>query len=120
MEKGIIFTTDMVQAILAGTKTQTRRVIKKLPHCPVHGVDPYLSNGYLMCKGCDHFATKSKYQVGDILYVKETWNESFRDNACTQHASYLYRATEKNMMTLNVIGVHHDLCRAPQRVYSYG
>ena len=45
--KSILFNTEMVQAILSGNKTQTRRV-KKSDNQP--------------------------YKVGDILYVRETWN----------------------------------------------
>ena len=72
-EKPIIFSAESIAAILAGKKTQTRRVANRLPHCPVHGVDPVYSAGYLRCKGCDHFVSKPPYQPGDILYVKETW-----------------------------------------------
>lgn len=58
-EKPILFNTEMVKAILEGRKTVTRRVIK-----PPRGIDDVFGN----MNKC-----KQPYQVGDILYVRETW-----------------------------------------------
>jgi len=73
-EKPILFRTDMVQAILAGNKSMTRRIIKPQP------IDEITDYGDGLCfykklKGDPNIPIvfKSKYQVGDILYVKETW-----------------------------------------------
>lgn len=46
--KSLLFTSEMVQTILAGKKTQTRRIFK----------DVYF---------------KTKYTQGDILYVRENF-----------------------------------------------
>ena len=63
--KPILFSTPMVQAILEGRKTQTRRVIK--------GYDPT----WVWRSGFDgSIAGKIKdspYQVGDYLWVRETF-----------------------------------------------
>lgn len=75
--KPILFNTEMVRTISDGRKAATRRVIK--PQLPpnieeIHNVDPI---GYLMFKTTDRYLDgwqnrKARYQVGDILYVRET------------------------------------------------
>jgi hypothetical protein len=57
-EKQILFSTPMVRAILEGRKTQTRRLIKS--------TDKWVR---------DFDLPKSKYQPGDILWVRETFCE---------------------------------------------
>lgn len=75
--KPILFSTEMVKAILDGRKTQTRRIIK-LPRWSTgnykgieisrHGIPECICDS----TGC--FAEiSSPYQVGDILWVRETW-----------------------------------------------
>lgn len=77
--KPILFNTDMVRAILDGRKTVTRRVI------PEHIIDKY----YDYDEWCNcvmpsdihcvrayekqFFIDYTRYQKGDILYVRETW-----------------------------------------------
>ena len=79
--KPIIFNTPMVQAILDGRKTQTRRVIKAPVLRNVREPDEVLFDGKI-CKFNWHgddviggFEIKPKYQPGDILWVRETWAE---------------------------------------------
>lgn len=92
--KPIIFNTDMVRAILDGRKTVTRRIIKPQPLF-------YTGRNYVFAdetcpkkwEDCDDFVGKcAPYQVGDILYVRETWGD-YRE--CTEDgggAYVLYRA----------------------------
>ena len=88
--KPILFSTSMVQAILDGRKTQTRRVIKAPVLRNVREPDEVLFDGKI-CKFNWHgddviggFEIKPKYQPGDVLWVRETWS---RDES----GEYVYR-----------------------------
>lgn len=80
-EKPILFSTEMVRAILDGRKCQTRRVIKPQPpdkagKIVMLGVDE-LSPGFitettLVAAGSD-WGLKAPWQPGDVLWVRETW-----------------------------------------------
>lgn len=72
--KPILFNTEMVRAILDGTKTQTRRLVKNIPLQEPYFEDvdgtPYACDG----DGEWHPAVEfSPIQEGDVLYVRETW-----------------------------------------------
>jgi hypothetical protein len=73
--KPILFNTEMVQAILEGRKTVTRRKIDRdiTNFCDVE-VDGTLLD-YQNCDG-DFInpVDLCRYKVGDILYVRETWS----------------------------------------------
>lgn len=83
-ERPILFNTEMVQALLAGRKTCTRRLVKFLP-----GKNPqwtgYIKDGLMLYNGKNEpCIRKAPYQPEDILYVRETW---FKDVD-----RYMYRA----------------------------
>ena len=119
--KPILFNTEMVQAIMDGRKSCTRRVVKpqweECPHCKyVHNeyiYDEMAENVY--CARCGYPLVPEKrapYQPGDILYVRETWErfecwncegdekgncpkepkKSVLDKTC---GCYMYRATDE-------------------------
>lgn len=98
MEKPILFSTPMVQAILAERKTMTRRVIKGANGKPPTGkwmgeIIPggnwcsnprtdlswtgfYTENNVFYVDGekrIDGIYCKCQYRPGDILWVRETW-----------------------------------------------
>ena len=70
--KPIIFSTPMVQAILDGRKTQTRRVIIPQPD-RFFEVDDTPGNFHIYDVEWGLGRIYPKYQVGDILWVRETW-----------------------------------------------
>jgi len=77
-EKPIIFSTPMVQAILAGNKTMTRRVIKPQPE---RKLTKYIFLGDSFFRDDDLNLDEvpwgnykeAPYQVGDHLWCKETY-----------------------------------------------
>lgn len=69
-EKPILFSTPMVQAILDGRKTITRRIVKEKPP-----ITPY----------------RCRYKVDDVLYVRETYMEA--PNYPDLPEEYYYKAS---------------------------
>lgn len=96
--KPILFNTEMVRAILDGRKTQTRRVVKGLDRLSFYRAEPsedayealgkwdffygWLEGG-VMFDACA--SVKAPYSIGDIMWVRETWNGDWCDH-------YIYKA----------------------------
>ena len=94
--KPILFSTSMVQAILAGRKTQTRRVInpsrKQINFMgdmdirslvrPDESTEEWLQ--LRSENGSPVTCIKVPYQPGDILWVRETWSKD-------ENGEYVYR-----------------------------
>lgn len=77
-EKPIIFNTENVKAILEGRKTQTRRILKPQP--PEKASVWLIENGntgekHFEVRRCNpwHTIVCPYGQVGDSLWVRETW-----------------------------------------------
>lgn len=71
-DKPVLFKGPMVNAILNGTKTQTRRIVKynqSMEFCALNG----LGNAVFTADQHKYHEVKCPYQVGDILWVRETW-----------------------------------------------
>jgi hypothetical protein len=115
-ERPILFSGPMVRALLAGTKTQTRRVCKNKVYSNGHHFDgreilchnDYLPPGAMLMdvkRGKDEYTTSNLEgwdvecpygQPGDRLWVRETWAKWGRDDQCgegpaTNHEP-IYRA----------------------------
>jgi hypothetical protein len=79
--KPILFSREMVRAILAGHKTQTRRVIK--PSGKHRDIDISLLDNPYQIQGL----FKPPHKPGDYLYVRETWHTEW-----TYGSRIFYRA----------------------------
>lgn len=103
-EKPILFNTQMVQAIQAGLKTQTRRIIKGLPlYEPFFEEDE--GRGWLEDKGNGSFYALeafSKIQPGDVLWVRETWQHLFDHRGWR----YVYKADYRDDEPLKFCGMY--------------
>ena len=88
--KPILFSTPMVQAILDGRKSQMRRIVKPMRGMQSEWLSMDLINkvkeGQIVKGGWQMFHPnggeksplgwiKSNYQIGDILWVRETWQQ---------------------------------------------
>lgn len=81
-KKPIIFSTEMVKAILDGRKTQTRRLVKPQPPegCTFFG---WRSVDRKAGWGIDNwvkYCAKTPWQPGDILWVREIDFKRVDDN----------------------------------------
>ena len=98
----ILFSGEMVQAILAGRKTQTRRIIKPQP------VWDGISCFHISKYGCwkegrnDRiFSAEDNWPIntGDILWVRETWapfclrKDTTNNTAVWCHSDFCYKAS---------------------------
>jgi hypothetical protein len=108
--KPILFSTPMVQAILEGRKTMTRRIVKPQPPdwCKYFGTSIFTPKGYISGRGESPEGYGEKFikcqygTKGDILWLRETWQkhciETETDEntwAATEYKStgqYVYKA----------------------------
>lgn len=92
-EKPILFNTEMVRAILAGQKTCTRRLPNKRVREEYFAYDDWANtvggSGIKKLSEKEFYEQYPPYQVGDILYVRETWGEGYEDG------TYIYKASDK-------------------------
>jgi len=101
-EHPILFSTPMVQAILDGRKTMTRRVVKPQPivvcgrdgkafqseYCLDGFQKRETENGRNICVPCPYG------KIGDVLWVRETWQETTWMHKDDEFYGYIYKASE--------------------------
>lgn len=135
-EKPILFNTQMVRAILNGSKTQTRRLIKRRYDNTVLEMktDKYGTrlieiqkdeegvtfgkheDGSTWRKLRAYIEPKPAYKLGDVLYVRETWKQATGGTAGPGlFDTFLYKADEPQDTTgLMVEGRWHPSIHMPK------
>lgn len=88
--KPILFSTEMVQAILAGRKTQTRRIIKIKTTPFIENLSEESMKKHLESPGAREIY--GGYNAGDILWVRET--------SVFLHNQWIYKAENLSEMKL--------------------
>lgn len=114
--KPILFNTEMVRAILDGRKSCTRRVVKFPVNRYTNNV-PLADKVVLQELRCDKanflekpffsFGMNLPYQLGDILYVRETFIQA------AAH-TFWYKADDKSWMSKDLLwkpSIHMPGCR---------
>lgn len=95
--KPILFNTEMVQAILDGRKSYTRRLVKPEPQGYFEVSEEPL---YIYDTDGNQGKITPPYQPGDILYVRETWHKYIKrvgkGESCRFAEFYGYRASVAN------------------------
>lgn len=117
-EHGLIVATSGVQAILEGRKTQTRRVIKPQP-CYEDGLydqgwlwEGLFHNNEADLKQLIPLSGKCPYgQVGDRLWVKETWVED------PMHAGEALYKADGNPLVDEALRYHQISWRSPRFMF---
>ena len=102
--KPILFNTEMVRAILDGRKTQTRRLLKP-KYRPEEESFQIITNAhsgrFIRVEYCDEYGNETRWmpqpcEVGDILWVRETWGRLTECNVYPpyepEEERFIYRA----------------------------
>lgn len=100
-ERPILFRGDMVRAILAGRKTQTRRVIKGWRDNPPFAERVRADGGLLAA--CPYG------RPGDRLWVRETWTNLDESDEGGLPSGYAYRADLDEEVAQGIGGWHPSI-----------
>ena len=112
MIKPILFNTEMVQAILDGRKSCTRRLVKLPSYIKQQEDGLYTLYAEGTCYENQYLEEiinyiKPPYEPGDILYVRETWSEL--------SSGYEYKADGENIDHLGNIIKWHPSIHMPKK-----
>lgn len=107
-ERGIIFNADMVRAVLNGSKTQTRRIMREQPEV-IPKEDEYGKPGFwipfnagkTMVRNEDMYIACPFGLKGDRLWVRETWSSDFANYYPNDRV--WYAADNKRRLDIEVV-----------------
>lgn len=95
MNRPILFSGEMVKAIMEGRKTQTRRIVRELDDVPLHNFSDGAARRFIS-HGKAAKVKAAPCKPGDILWVRETWHHVFNfddnDQAIDGTGRYIYYA----------------------------
>lgn len=125
-ERPILFSAPMVRALLAGTKTQTRRIVKRQPDWVAWGRKMGEKHPTPMFRIGDQIVeAHCPYgKPGDRLWVRETWGfhepgiPAYRASATEDQLRFyrwrpsIYMPRQYSRITLNVAGVRIERLQA--------
>lgn len=104
----ILFSTDMVKAILDNRKTMTRRIIKEKIIDDYYDYDDWVSSvapadiPSSRYYEKEFFMMRNKYNIGDVLWVRETWNTLHEfikkpDYSVMDNSDFVYKANNNRI-----------------------
>jgi hypothetical protein len=85
-ERPILFSAPMIRSILAGRKTQTRRVIRDTG---LYAIDDAIHGATVAARERENLLTQSPIKAGDTLWVRESF---CAPEGLDKPASVIYRA----------------------------
>lgn len=119
ISKPILFSSDMVRALLDGRKTQTRRICKfpkwveqgnrinkPMPISKCRYVERYENGWFFVCddKG-GGYKCDAPHPAGSLIWVKETWRQAY---AKTGHSGgIIYRADQPKALGMDEYSDRH-------------
>lgn len=115
-ERGMIFNSEMVRAILDGRKTQTRRIMAPQPADDIErGIFPNPEViGWKSSRRHKHGSTTAHFcpygKPGDRIWVREAFRVHSR---ATDVATLVYKASERNSWTEQTHRVPVAVCNKP-------
>jgi hypothetical protein len=116
-ERPILFSAPMVRALLAGTKTQTRRAVVPQPQMVAEkSIQPWNGEPAALLRMLTQSGRTCRYgQPGDRLWVRETWSAPHKyDDRRPSHipalARWHYAATEDRGGLLWRPSIHMPRC----------